>query len=945
MSKQDVDPAVKERQKVYKKSLNLPKTGFPMRANLAQNEPQSRKRWEARDLYHEVQRARAAAPRFVFHDGPPYANGDIHVGHLLNKVLKDFVVRSRTLMGESCPFVPGWDCHGLPIEHRVLQEMVDSGKIDKIKDLEPDPQRMAIRRSSAAYAEKFQKLQAEQMKRLLTMADYDDPYLTMTPDYEQSVLDVFADLVEQGVVYRALKPVHWSIANRTALAEAELEYHDREDPSIYVDFDAADPAAVARAFGREDAESVGFVIWTTTPWTLPANLMIAVHPEFEYRLVRMNGKQHVIAAELVETVAETIGADEVEELATAHGRDLVGLDYRYPFCDRTGRVVEADYVTLEDGTGLVHTAPGHGQEDFETGRREGVEPYSPVRDDGTYDDTVPEWLRGVSVWDANDMIIAHLRESGHMLHDHRFWHSYPHDWRSKTPVIFRCTEQWFVAVDQPTRREDRSLRAMAQEAATSNIHFVPAWGRNRMAGMLESRPDWCISRQRAWGLPIPAFRRPDGDVLLTTASVRAVASVFGREGSDVWFTKDPAHLLADYDPRQDPDAPDDLDVASLEKMYDIFDVWFESGSSWHAVMRNKDRGFPVDLYLEGSDQHRGWFQLSLLPGLGATGQAPFTTVLTHGFIVDKDGRKMSKSLGNTLDVNDLLKDFGADVLRWWVSSLAFEGDIKVDRSYFETAGETYRKVRNTLRFLLGNLVDFDPSSAPALDTLPSTSLDRWALWRTSELRDRVVGAYRDYDFRAAHTLLYDFCNDTLSAVYLDAVKDRLYCDRADAPRRRLTQATIHQIAGTLITLLAPILPHTGDEAWRDFTGDEDACVQLQTFGGLDAEADAAWPRVIEARDRVRKALEEAKDGGIENPLDAGVVVGDPDGTLVRFREDLVDLFGASRVTLTDDDAVVKVIDLRDEPRCERSWRRDETVKQRSDGGWLSDRDAEAVGLG
>ncbi len=944
MSKQDVDLAVKERQKVYKKSLNLPKTGFPMRANLAQNEPQSRRRWEARDLYHEVQRARAAAPRFVFHDGPPYANGDIHVGHLLNKVLKDFVVRSRTLMGENCPFVPGWDCHGLPIEHRVLQEMVESGKIEKIKDLDPGTQRMAIRRSSAAYAEKFQKLQAEQMKRLLTMADYDDPYLTMTPDYEQAVLDVFADLVEQGVVYRALKPVHWSIANRTALAEAELEYHDREDPSIYVDFDAADPAAVARAFGREDAEPVGLVIWTTTPWTLPANLMIAVHPEFEYRLVRMNGKQHVVAAELLETVTGAVGVDGVEELAAAHGRDLVGLEYRHPFCDRTGRVVEADYVTLDDGTGLVHTAPGHGQEDFETGRREGVEPYSPVRDDGTFDDTVPEWLRGVSVWDANDMIIAHLRESGHMLHDHRFWHSYPHDWRSKTPVIFRCTEQWFVAVDQPTRREDRSLRSMAQEAATSNIHFVPAWGRNRMAGMLESRPDWCISRQRAWGLPIPAFRRPDGDVLLTTASVRAVASVFGREGSDAWFTEDPARLLADYDPRLDPAAPDDLDVAALEKMYDIFDVWFESGSSWHAVMRDKDRGFPVDLYLEGSDQHRGWFQLSLLPGLGATGQAPFTTVVTHGFIVDKDGRKMSKSLGNTLDVDDLLNDFGADVLRWWVSSLAFEGDIKVDRSYFETAGETYRKVRNTLRFLLGNLSDFDPADAPALDTLPATSLDRWALWRTGRMRDRVVEAYRDYDFRTAHTLLYDFCNDTMSAVYLDAVKDRLYCDRADAPRRRSTQAAMHQIAGTVITLLAPILPHTADEAWRAFTGDEEACVQLQTFGGLDATADEAWPQVIEARDRVRKALEEAKADGIENPLDAGVVVGDADETLARFEADLVDLFGASRVTLTDDDAVVKVIDLRDEPRCERSWRRDETVKRRSDGGWLSDRDAEAVGV-
>lgn len=944
MSKQDVDPATKERQKVYKKSLNLPKTGFPMRANLAQNEPQTRKRWDAARLYDAVQEARADAPRFVFHDGPPYANGHIHTGHLLNKVLKDFVVRSRSMMGESCPFTPGWDCHGLPIEHRVLAELVESGKIEKIQQLEPDAQRMAIRKMSAAYAEKFQKLQAEQMQKLLTLADYENPYLTMTPDYEEAVLEVFAQLVEQGVVYRALKPVHWSIANRTALAEAELEYHDREDPSVYVGFDAVDPAAVAKVFGSDETHRVGFVIWTTTPWTLPANLLIAVHPDFEYELVRLEGKLYVVAAELLQSVVKIAGIEEVVELGRVKGSALVGLEYEHPFCDRTGRVVEADYVTLEDGTGLVHTAPGHGQDDFETGKREGVEPYSPVRDDGTYDDTVPDWLQGVSVWDANDMIIQRLRASGHMLHDLRFVHSYPHDWRSKTPTIFRCTEQWFVAVDEPTKREKRTLRAMAQHAASDTIEFVPAWGRNRMTGMLESRPDWCISRQRAWGLPIPAFCDAKGTVLMTAASVRAIAGVFGREGSDSWFTQSAAHLLADYDPAQDPDAPADLDVGSLEKMHDIFDVWFESGSSWHAVMRSKDRGFPVDLYLEGSDQHRGWFQLSMIPGLGATGRAPFETVLTHGFIVDKDGKKMSKSLGNTLDVDDLLKEYGADVCRWWVSSLAFEGDIKVDKSYFEIAGDTYRKVRNTLRFLLGNVAEFDASSAPDPSDLPATSLERWALAETSVLCARVEQAYRNYDFKAAHTLLYDFCNDTLSAVYLDAVKDRLYCDRVDAPRRRATQATMRTIAGSLIKLLAPILPHTADEAWRDFTGDDGACVHLEVFDHPKVDADADWPKVIEARDRVRKALEEAKADGIENPFDAGVIVSDPDGTLARFRADLVDVFGASRVTLVTEAGPVKVVDLSDQPRCERSWRRDETVAQRSDGGWLSDRDAEAVGL-
>ena len=944
MSKQDVDPAVKERQKVYKQSLNLPQTGFPMRANLAQNEPQSRKRWEARDLYHELLRARAEAPHFVFHDGPPYANGHIHVGHLLNKVLKDFVVRSRAMMGERCPFTPGWDCHGLPIEHRVMSELIETGKIEKIAQLEQDAQRMAIRKMSAAYAEKFQKLQAEQMKRLLTLADYDAPYLTMTPDYESAVLEVFAQLVEQGVVYRALKPVHWSIANRTALAEAELEYHDREDPSVYVDFDAVDAAAVAKAFGSDETHRVGFLIWTTTPWTLPANLLIAVHPDFDYRLVRMNGRLHVIAAELVQGVAKVAGVEQVEELGTAKGRDLVGLEYEHPFCDRMGRIVEADYVTLEDGTGLVHTAPGHGQEDFETGVREGIAAYSPVRDDGTYDDTVPDWLVGVSVWDANEIVIERLRASGHMLHDHRFVHSYPHDWRSKTPVIFRCTEQWFVGVDRPTQRDDRSLRQLAQHAAQEEIRFVPGWGRNRMAGMLESRPDWCISRQRAWGLPIPAFRTDDGEVLLTPASVRAVAGVFSREGSDAWFTQSTAHLLADYDPSNDPGAPSGSDVASLEKMYDIFDVWFESGSSWHAVMRSKDRGYPVDLYLEGSDQHRGWFQLSLLPGLGATGQSPFRAVLTHGFMVDRDGKKMSKSLGNALDVNDLLQEYGAEVCRWWVSSLAYESDIKVDKSFFDVAGDTYRKVRNTLRFLLGNLHDYDPSTGPAVESFDPTSLDRWAVAKASELRRKVITAYENYEFKQVQSLLYDFCNDTLSAVYLDAVKDRLYCDRADAPRRRATQAAMHAIATQLIQLLAPILPHTADEAWRDFTGRDDACVQLETFAALSVDADGDWPKVIATRDVVRKALEDAKPRGIENPLDAGVVVADPQGVLARFRGDLVDLFGCSRVTLVENDQPLEVVDLRDQPRCERSWRRDETVQQRSDGGWLSDRDAEAVGL-
>jgi isoleucyl-tRNA synthetase len=491
----------------YKQSLNLPKTAFPMRANLAQNEPQSEKRWDQTRLYAKMQESRkaAGAEPYVFHDGPPYANGSIHVGHLLNKVLKDIVVRSRLLMGYNCPYIPGWDCHGLPIEHRVMTELVESGKVEKLNSLTDDQRRIAVRRECAKYAEKFVKLQMGQMKRLLTLADYDDPYITMEPRYESGVLDVFAELVSQGLVYRALKPVHWSIANETALAEAELEYEDREDPSIYVDFEVADRSQIEEAFGIELDATPSLMIWTTTPWTLPANLAIAVHERYRYALVEVDGNVTVMASDLVERVTKAGGASDVRVLAECEGANLVGLEYRHPFADRNGRVVAADYVTLEDGTGLVHTAPGHGQEDYQTGLREGLEIYCPVRGDGTFDDTVPQWLRGKSVWDANKIIIEHLNKSGHMYHWHMFTHSYPHDWRSKTPVIFRSTEQWFVGVDQPRSGNQQSLRAMAMDAVNGAVRFIPEWGRNRMRGMLESRPDWCLSRQRAWGLPIPAF--------------------------------------------------------------------------------------------------------------------------------------------------------------------------------------------------------------------------------------------------------------------------------------------------------------------------------------------------------------------------------------------------------------------------------------------------------
>jgi len=993
-----------EGKSAYRATLNLPQTPFAMKANLVQSEPASLKRWEAMGLYGRVRAARRGAGAFVFHDGPPYANGSIHLGHLMNKSLKDFVVRARTMMGLDCAFVPGWDCHGLPIEHKVMQELEEKGKLGKLATLTEDQRRLAVRRECRAYAERFMKLHVQQLTRLLTLADYAHPYKTMAPEYEAATLEVLATLLERGLVYRALKPVHWSPANETALADAELEYHDREDPSVYVDFEAQDAGAVYDAFGlteegnAEDAEneegeegrerarapvSAGrrpgvrpsFMIWTTTPWTLPANLAIAVNPRFEYALVWIDGAVTVLAKDAVERVAEVARSERVVVIATTTGDRLVGLRYRHPFVERAPefpgeaggdparcyRVVEAEYVTLEDGTGLVHTAPGHGEEDFHTGQREGLPIYCPVRENGAYDAGVPEWLRGVDIWRANTLIVQRLRDSGHMFHDHVFAHSYPHDWRSKTPVIFRCTEQWFVGVDRDFRDErgGGSLRRRALEATETGVGFVPEWGRNRMRGMLESRPDWCISRQRAWGLPIPAFTLADGSVFMTPASVRAVAAVIASKGSDAWFTLSAPDLLAGYDPKGDPHAPEAVraDPSLLgvaRKGADILDVWFESGSSWNAVMRERGLGYPADLYLEGSDQHRGWFQLSLLPALGVTGQPPFRTLLTHGFMVDKDGRKLSKSRpdANLYEVDRLYADFGVDVMRWWVSSLPYENDVKVDRDFFEVAGESYRKVRNTIRFMLSNLHDFSPREqgvAPA--SIASASIDAWALGEFDRLVGEVVGAYGRYDFRGVHQAIYHFCNTTLSAEYLAAVKDRLYCDKPDSPRRRRTQTVLWAIADGLCRLLAPIMCHTADEAFRALhrcaADDASRCVHLEAFPGASGvAADPRWGRVMALRNAALGAIERSKaELGIDNPLDAGVVLPDAEGLGGVFDPaDLADLLGVSQVSFDAKATGPRAVDVRSQARCERSWKRDGTVRKRSDGGMLSDRDAQAVGV-
>ncbi len=970
-------------KKTYKKTLNLPKTAFPMKANLVQNEPASMKRWDKLGLYAKLREQGKDREKYVFHDGPPYANGSIHLGHLLNKVLKDFVVRTKTMAGFDVPYVPGWDCHGLPIEHKVMQELGD-----KAREMQP----IQVRRKCKTYAEKFVKLQSGQMQRLLTVAEYTDPYLTMNPRYEGAVLEVFADLVARGIVYRGLKPVHWSIENQTALAEAELEYYDREDTSVYVRF----PLRPIEDYRAENIPGYGpaepdnwphlrdcdFLIWTTTPWTLPANLAVAIHERADYGLYPTSGRDVIVAVELAERVLSQAGEAVVKPKQTFKGSQLVGLQYDHPFMSKgtlgycspavggdRWPVVHADYVTLEDGTGLVHTAPGHGVEDYQTGLREGLVIYCPVKDDGTFDDTAPDWLQGVSVWKANDIVVDKLKASGHLFHAEQFMHSYPHDWRGKSPVIFRATEQWFVDVNKSFEVDDAagktsggSMRERALDVTATDVKFFPEWGKNRMRGMLDSRPDWCLSRQRAWGLPIPAFYPPEGvegEPLLTAASVRAVAQLFREKGSDAWFLASPEELLQHYNPETDPDAPawlKDLkpQLSSLKPSKDIFDVWFESGSSWNAVIRQRfgNDWHPVDLYLEGSDQHRGWFQLSLLPSLGVTGKAPFKNVLTHGFMVDREGKKMSKSLGNTLEVDDLLKDYGADVCRWWVSSLNTDNDIKVDNEYFRLAGEEYRKVRNTIRFLLSNLDDFDfEKDKVRLDESDAASIDAWMTGELKKVSDTVLAAYDAFQYRKAHEALFNFCNETLSAVYLTAVKDRLYCDKPDSPRRRRTQTTLYRVSTVLIRLLAPLLPHTADEAWLALTGNNDDCVHLLPFQNMkcigDIPVSSAWQSVMQKRDAWLKAIEEARQAqDIDNPLDCGVrVPAVKDVDVSAFDAcDLADLLGVSRFEFDNSLAEPAVDDLRNEPRCERSWKRDGTVKQRSDGGQLSDRDAEALGL-
>jgi isoleucyl-tRNA synthetase len=905
----------------YKDTLNLPRTDFPMKADLVTREPQRLEKWAASGLYEKIQAGRGGAPRFILHDGPPFANGEVHIGTALNKILKDIIIKYKTLRGYSAPYVPGWDCHGLPIEFKVTQEMRKAG------DTGADP--ATIRKACEAYARKYIDLQRTQFKRLGVLGDWDDPYLTLDRNYEANELRLFADLVEQGFVYRGKKPVYWSIPCRTALAEAEVEYQDHLSQSIYVKFPVV------------GHPNTFVLIWTTTPWTLPANLAVAYNSTFSYSLVRVAGgeegevsEDYIVSALLLNTVAEKCGWQNFTIIRSLEGAHFRDLEYQHPFCERTGRFHAGDeFVDNATGTGFVHVAPGHGLEDYGLGRRVGLPIYSPVDDNGCFTHTadlpvgqqMPAAMLGQSILekhgksDANEVVLHELRLRHALVHQENYHHSYPHCWRSKTPVIFRAMDQWFVRIDHPVPAGKgaadggaaKTFRQLALEEI-DRVRWVPEWGVNRIKSAVESRPDWCISRQRAWGVPIPAFYDGQGHALLDARIVRATADLIEEHGSNVWFEKSAAELWARVQP------PGWSGPAPLTKSADTLDVWIDSGSSSRCViarrpeLRGTEKPFQCDLYLEGSDQHRGWFQSSLLLSLAGSGAAPFKTVLTHGFMVKaskldpKQKEKVSKSgtYEKPETADRYIRQFGADVIRLWVSSQDYRGDIWVGDDRLEKVAETYRMLRNTLRYQLSNLFDFDPARhAVPEDKL--SGLDRWILGEFGRLEAEVLRAYDAYEFHVVYQRLSQFAAVELSAVYHDVVKDRLYTDAANSPRRRSTQTALHRMVQGLCQMLAPLLAFTADEAWDFIPGRQGESVHQTEWkpGGLalpEAER-LRWKQLLAVREQALPVLEQARRAKqIGKSLEAQLII---EGTaealdaLPAHGEALRELLNVSQLTI------------------------------------------------
>ena len=898
----------------YAKTLNLPKTSFKMKANLAQKEPLILRDWKKAEIYEKS--LNEGAPFFVLHDGPPYANGDIHIGHALNKILKDIILKYKRLRGYNAPYIPGWDTHGLPIEWKIMEELGE-----KSKNMTP----LQIRQECKKYALKWVEKQKEGFKRLGILGNWDNPYITLMPEYEAEQLKVFKEIYENGYVYKGLKPVYWSPTTETALAEAEIEYKDVESHSIYVKFEGTQDL-----LDKLGVEEASILIWTTTPWTLPANLGVFLHPEFDYGLYKTEKGNLVLAKELAETVFNTLGIS-YELLKEFKGTELEKTHYRHPFLDREGLVMLGDYVTADAGTGAVHSAPGHGVDDYNYSRKYELGVLSPVDDRGHMTKEAGKY-EGMFYAKASNVIVQDLTESGHLLHHSKFVHSYPHDWRSKKPVIFRATEQWFISVDESDIREN-AIKAL------DDVEFVPSWGKNRIGSMLETRPDWTISRQRVWGVPIPLFyNRATDEVIYEPEIMNRVIEMVKKEGTDIWWKYEAKEIIGDellekYN----------LKDVDIRKERSIMDVWFDSGVSHRSVLVPRNLPRPADLYLEGSDQHRGWFQSSLLTSIASTKDAPYKRILTHGFTMDGQGRKMSKSLGNTILPKDITEKYGADILRLWVSSVDYREDVRISENILQQMSDAYRRIRNTARFLMGNLNDFDYAN-DKVDYKDMFEIDKWAMHKLEELKAKTTEFYDKYEFYSLFQEITYFCSMEMSSFYLDIVKDRLYCEGTTSIERRSTQTVLTEVLKVLVRIIAPVLSFTADEIWERIpeTLKEEESVHLSKWieakpEYLNKELAQKWDKIARLRREVNKKLEaERQTGLIGHSLDARVllnIANDEYSFIKDYTENEVsDLFIVSQVKFVNDnlaESEIEGINIAVEKasgeKCERCWKYDEEV--------------------
>ena len=896
----------------YKDTLNLPDTAFPMRGDLPKREPQWVAQWQEKKLYQRIRELSAGRPRFVLHDGPPYANGDIHIGHAVNKVLKDIIVRSKTLSGFDAPYVPGWDCHGLPIEHQIEKQHGKNIPADKVREL------------SRAYAAEQVERQKKDFIRLGVLGDWGNPYLTMNFKAEAGEIRALGKILEQGYLYQGLKPVNWCLDCGSALAEAEVEYEDKNSPAIDVAFEVHENHAgkLANAFGLSHLRGPAFaVIWTTTPWTLPANEAVSVHPELQYDLYETAKGSLILVHELAEASLLRYGL-EAEIVASCKGEKLDQILLKHPFQPRDVAIICGTHVTTEAGTGLVHTAPAHGVDDYNIGKKYGLPVNNPVANDGRFISTTPALsvgeLAGKTVWEANPLVVQELESRGRLLNNEKIKHSYPHCWRHKTPIIFRATTQWFIGMDHKTSEDASTLRWIA-ERAVDETQFFPAWGRARLEAMMKTRPDWCVSRQRNWGVPIPFFLHKETGLPhpRTAELIEQVALRVEKSGIEAWFSLDAAELLG-------------AEADQYVKMKDTLDVWFDSGTThWH-VMRGShaaDLSYPADLYLEGSDQHRGWFQSSLLSGCAIDGRAPYKALLTHGFVVDGKGHKMSKSKGNVIAPQQVSDKMGADILRLWTASTDYSGELTISDEILKRVVEGYRRIRNTLRFLLANVSDFDA----ATDMLPVgewLEIDRYALALTRELQDNCRADYDKYEFHRVVQALQTFCSEDLGGFYLDILKDRLYTTAPKSVARRSAQSALWHITQSFVRLLAPITAFTTEEVWQVLTGKAEDSIMFQQWHELPAQAGegellAKWSLVRAVRADVTKALEAQREAGkIGSALQAAVEIhcaGEKYDALASLGDDLkFVLICSSTVAVRDDNEQVIATPL-EHAKCERCW--------------------------